>query len=184
MVRIQHGHWAKRSEGDLHDSYGVSCETGGWPSTAIQWVASGGEGLSDPVCSPYLDLDNTYRPCSDRSGRAVKVPNGIDIYDIEEQKKWLDEVGPLTVIFEVFEDFDRWTPDKGVYRYDGTSRSRGLHTTICSGYDDEQQAWIIKNSWGTSWGDNGWGLIGYGEIGIDGWAKVRRPIYGFYGGLG
>lgn len=116
MVRIQHGHWSKRAEGDLHDSYGVSCETGGWPSTALQWAASGGEGISDPVCSPYLDLDNTYRPCSDRSGRALKIPNGIDIFDIEEQKKWLYEVGPLIGIFEVFGDFDVWTPDKGVYR--------------------------------------------------------------------
>ena len=29
--------------------------------------------------------------------------------------------------------------------------------------DDAQAAWIVRNSWGTGWGDSGYCLIGYGQ---------------------
>jgi C1A family cysteine protease len=31
----------------------------------------------------------------------------------------------------------------------------GGHAVTCVGYDDTKQVWIMKNSWGTKWGDNG-----------------------------
>jgi hypothetical protein len=37
------------------------------------------------------------------------------------------------------------------------------------GYDDGQQCWICKNSWGPGWGESGFFRIGYGECGIDTW---------------
>jgi C1A family cysteine protease len=34
-------------------------------------------------------------------------------------------------------------------------RLLGGHAVTCVGYDDTKQVWIMKNSWGTRWGDNG-----------------------------
>jgi hypothetical protein len=48
---------------------------------------------------------------------------------------------------------------------------RGLHATLIVGYDDTQNCWISKNSWGRSWGDNGFFRIAYGEVKIDDYAK-------------
>lgn len=31
----------------------------------------------------------------------------------------------------------------------------GGHAVMCIGYDQSRQAYIVQNSWGTSWGDNG-----------------------------
>lgn len=35
------------------------------------------------------------------------------------------------------------------------------HTMVICGYDDNKGAYKVMNSWGTAWGDNGYGWIGY-----------------------
>jgi C1A family cysteine protease len=35
------------------------------------------------------------------------------------------------------------------------------HCVVLTGWDDTQDAWIIKNSWGAGWQQNGYGFIGY-----------------------
>ncbi len=39
--------------------------------------------------------------------------------------------------------------------------STGGHAMVVMGYDDSKNAFKILNSWGTSWGDNGYGWIDY-----------------------
>jgi uncharacterized protein YdeI (BOF family) len=41
------------------------------------------------------------------------------------------------------------------------------HALCVIGYDDTQQAWLCKNSWGTGWGMGGYCYIAYGQCGID-----------------
>jgi hypothetical protein len=64
----------------------------------------------------------------------------------------------------VYADF--FTYRSGVYRATSTNL-RGYHAVSVVGYDDQEECWICKNSWGTGWGENGWFKIGYGESGID-----------------
>ncbi len=46
-----------------------------------------------------------------------------------------------------------------------TGSSLGGHCYCVVGYDDSKQAFKVMNSWGTSWGSNGFGYIGYGYVG-------------------
>ena len=42
--------------------------------------------------------------------------------------------------------------------------SMGGHCYCVVGYDDSKQAFKVQNSWGTSWGSNGFGYIGYNYV--------------------
>ena len=54
----------------------------------------------------------------------------------------------------------------GVYRH-VTGAPKGLHAICVIGYNDEGGYWVVKNSWGTKWGDDGFMRIEYGQCGID-----------------
>jgi C1A family cysteine protease len=43
----------------------------------------------------------------------------------------------------------------------GNNPSMGGHAVLFVGYDDNRQVFKFKNSWGTDWGDNGYGYISY-----------------------
>jgi hypothetical protein len=177
MGRIQHGWWMTRSEADIHDGLGVSCATGGSAQHALDWAAGTGAGVADEACEPYPFGDENYNPCSDRSGRTLKLPTAYTFNwnsNIEDQKTWIYNVGPITADFDVHTDFDSWTPSKGVYRWDGVSKIRGRHVVLIVGYDDNRQCWIVKNSWGNYEGDNGFYYIGYGQVTIDSSYKTGK----------
>jgi C1A family cysteine protease len=37
----------------------------------------------------------------------------------------------------------------------------GGHAQVIVGYDDNAKCWIVRNSWGTWWGDAGYGYVPY-----------------------
>ena len=38
---------------------------------------------------------------------------------------------------------------------------QGGHAILCVGYDNAKRVFIIRNSWGTSWGDKGYAYLPY-----------------------
>eukprot|EP00913_Durusdinium_trenchii_P003198 g2958.t1 len=52
------------------------------------------------------------------------------------------------------------TPDPS----DPQSAEHGLHAMLIVGYNDRQEVFIVRNSWGTSWGDKGYGYVPYNYI--------------------
>mmetsp|Transcript_49727 Transcript_49727/g.116923 ORF Transcript_49727/g.116923 Transcript_49727/m.116923 type:complete len:413 (+) Transcript_49727:55-1293(+) len=52
------------------------------------------------------------------------------------------------------------TPDPS----DPQSAEHGLHAMLLVGYNDRQQVFIVRNSWGTSWGDRGYAYVPYDYI--------------------
>lgn len=189
MVRIEHCVWPTISEGDVHKGMGRHCCDCGDSGAALDWIKA--NAAADPGCFPWAQTsascsgcggtgggpyDNiAYTPTPDRSGRSVRIPAYTSIGSVADQKTWLDTVGPIVTWFEVWNDFFGY--GSGVYHKQATVGGQpnavaGGHFMLVVGYDDAQHCWIVKNSWDTSWGQGGFGRIGYGETGIDTYAKL------------
>ncbi|MBT9330403.1 C1 family peptidase [Paracidobacterium acidisoli] len=173
MTRIEHSIWSLRSEGDVHDGLGASCGTTGWPTTAFNWMKT--NGVADPGSWPYETSNEAYKPTSDRDGRTVKLADYVTLSNIQDQKSWIDNVGPLSACFTVYNDFFGYGPNSGVYTANTSTGVAGGHCIVIVGYDDSKQAWLIRNSWNTGWGMEGYGWFGYGQADIDNNAKFGVP---------
>ncbi|MDO9454526.1 C1 family peptidase [Nocardioides sp.] len=141
---------------------GRTCSTGWWPDRALDAVRD--KGVVDEACFPYTAGDQECRTCADADERTSKITAWKHLGSIEEMKDWLATAGPAVGCFKVYDDFFAYKT--GVYRHQ-TGAAAGGHCVCIIGYDDNQRAWIAKNSWGTTWGDGGFFRIGYGECGID-----------------
>lgn len=91
----------------------------------------------------------------------------------EEIKRALITYGPIvtTLVFDsclnlygggVFNEEQNWNTNAA----GGKTLKPGNHIVLIVGWDDEKQAWLVKNSYGTEWGENGYGWIKYGSNNI------------------
>lgn len=163
MTRVEHCVWTHRSEGDVHKGTGAMCTSTGDVANALNHIKA--NGVCDPSCFPWTVADIPYTPCPDRTGHTIAFDHLERLRDIADQKTWLHTVGPLTAAFQVHSDFFGY--GSGVYEPTAGATPVGLHFVLVVGYDDTDGCWIVKNSWGPTWGDNGYFRIKYGVCDID-----------------
>lgn len=76
--------------------------------------------------------------------------------DFAKWRQWLATQGPLLVALNVDETWDRATANGGKLDTFKPSTVRGGHAVCCVGYTKDKR-FILRNSWGTGWGDGGFG---------------------------
>ena len=148
---------------------GVNCNTGWMPLPALGFVTS--QGLTYESEWPYSagNSNGASLPANWQQHRA-KSAGTVDVTNnVQAIKNHLTTYGPVTGCFVVYTDFFSYS--SGVYHH-VSGVEEGGHCVAIVGYDDVQGAWIIKNSWGTSWGQSGFGMIKYGEAWIDTWSNI------------
>ncbi len=74
--------------------------------------------------------------------------------------------GPIAVAMAVYSDF-YYHYQSGVYSQTSGTTWIGDHLVEVVGWDDTNQCFIVKNSWGPSWGENGFFRIAYTQVGGD-----------------
>ena len=127
------------------------------------------EGLPLEACYPYIAANSDCSArCADwlsemRSfGSAFWLPNAASAVQIKTALL----SGPVAAAMEVYEDF--YSYGGGVYRH-LWGGFEGYHAIAIVGWNDADSCWICKNSWGTSWGENGWFKIKWFNCTINDW---------------
>lgn len=174
MISIEHSMLLNISPADAFfcSSHGANC-SGWWPLPAFQ--ANQGRGICQEYLFPYASAfpgGNIWAQppsCMVSPQRGDNLFNYVNINTVTTvaaAKNYLATTGPLTACFDVYEDF--FSYHSGIYHH-VSGPYEGGHCIEVVGYDDSPGAgyWICKNSWGTSWGMNGYFFIAYGECNID-----------------
>jgi C1A family cysteine protease len=86
--------------------------------------------------------------------------------DLTSLKEVLSSSLPVVIGFSVYESFESNAVAKtGVVPLPGHhEKLLGGHCVVLVGYDDSQSRFIIRNSWGTDWGMQGYATLPYAYI--------------------
>ncbi len=143
-------------------------------------------GVPDVGCCPDPHRNYDYFPFSlpDWENRTVKITEwGWVDNNITAIKQALIQHGPLVICINLWEDF-MWYMG-GVYHHRWGPEVGG-HVVAIVGYNDSERCWIVKNSWGTKWGEKGWFRMSYDANMITAWGHGTTGIMyvdGIYGNL-
>ncbi|HVF92023.1 MAG TPA: C1 family peptidase [Blastocatellia bacterium] len=90
---------------------------------------------------------------------------------VAQLKQALIEHGPLAMPIHGDACFSLY--QGGVFN--GRSIGDPNHVMVLIGWDDEKQAWLIKNSWGEQWGEKGFGWVAYASNNVGLYAAWIQP---------
>lgn len=128
---------------------------GGLPSWAYQYINSNG-GLDSEQSYPYEGIDGKCR--FDESNVVAEVTGCVAVPSGSEDalKTSVATVGPISVAIDAgHQSFQLY--DEGIYYEPECSQTNLDHGVLAVGYgsDDGKDYWLIKNSWGETWGGMG-----------------------------
>ncbi|KAF4088162.1 hypothetical protein AMELA_G00079920 [Ameiurus melas] len=140
---------------DCSSKYGNEGCNGGYISRAFQYVIDNG-GIDSDEAYPYTAMDGQCR--YDQAQRAANCSsyNHVSQGDEEALKQAVATIGPISVAI----DATRPTfilYHSGVYN-DPTCTQKTNHAVLVVGYGslNGEDYWLVKNSWGTRFGDGGY----------------------------
>jgi len=151
----------------------VSCDTGdsGCQGGALPgaWAYLVNTGIVSDACLPYSAGSGAAPPCSQKcadgeswSSSKVKASSSYAINGVGHMQQELMTKGPIQVGFMVYGSFMSYR--SGVYqKLPDETMPEGGHAVKIIGWGVEggQDYWLVANSWGPSWG-------------LDGFFKIKR----------
>jgi len=163
----------------LSPQYLVSCDygsygcDGGWPDQA--WSFMRENGVATNKCVPYEARDGTCpSSCSDGSPIKLYHADSVNTYSGPSSIQMaILEGGPVETAFTVYQDFMSYKG--GIYEHTYGKYLGGHAVKIIGwGYEQNTHYWLVANSWGTSWGLQGFFKIAFGQCGIDNQAVAGK----------
>ncbi|XP_074308037.1 low-temperature-induced cysteine proteinase-like [Silene latifolia] len=178
---INNGELISLSEQELVDcdSSNQGCN-GGYMDYAFEWVINNG-GIDTETAYPYTGIGAMCNSNKERK-RVVSIDGYEDVEEADSALLCATVNQPLSVAIHASSlDFQLYT--RGIYEGDCSSNPDDIdHAVLIVGYGSEgdKDYWIVKNSWGTSWGMEGYIYITrntnlpYGVCAIN--AEASYPI--------
>jgi cathepsin L len=141
----------------LNCSNAGSCD-GGWYGPVFEWMRTGGDTKRSVVS--YVAAQN---PCNNKVTVYYKsllwgfVKDDGSVPGVPQMKQALCDHGAISVAVRATDLFQGYK--SGVFNE--TDPGPINHAVTLVGWDDPKQAWLLKNSWSTVWGMNGYMWISY-----------------------
>jgi C1A family cysteine protease len=157
------------------NSYGYSCSGGWWvfgdmyngvPMESC-YPYYGSKGTCKTSCTKYFPMDAWYYV-----GSSSGVPSRSAI------KQAIYDHGPVAAA--VYATSAMQSYSGGIFNYCQSGSVN--HAIVIVGWNDSNGYWIMKNSWGTGWGESGYMRIAYGCNQIGYAAAYAIPESGGGGG--
>ncbi|MCC6158485.1 MAG: PKD domain-containing protein [Deltaproteobacteria bacterium] len=151
------------------------CVAGGYLSGALDYIQE--TGTPDESCFAYAGYKKSCAStCGDWASRTVTIDDWSWITTTNYTDTTLIKTalmdGPVPVWYKIYMDFYAYTG--GVYQH-VWGNYVGNHFVLIVGYNDAEQAWIVKNSWGDDWGMSGYFKIKYADSEFGSWAAAVTP---------
>ena len=178
VVNIKKGVLKQFSEQQL-----IDCDTtdngcdGGHPQNAFQFIKKN-EGLTYESNYPYTESQGTCKSVSNKY--TITGYKRVTDGDEENLKELLNNYGPIaigmdasTITFQLY--------SAGKIFSDSNCKKLVLNhcvTLVGYGSNSDGDYWIVRNSWGTSWGDNGYFLLARNQNNMCGVGKDSNYLTG------
>jgi C1A family cysteine protease len=96
-------------------------------------------------------------------GLKYQIKSYYRLHDLNEMKHTLASGYPFVFGFAVYESFESVkTTTTGIVSIPGPDeRVVGGHAVCAVGYDDKKKWFVVRNSWGSRWGDHGYFYMPY-----------------------
>jgi len=166
---------------DLSEQFVIDCNHDGYGCGGGYWAY---DLLVSPGAAPEQQYPYQARDLACR-GNQVSHPyriqsyHGAQAYNVDALKAAIYKYGPVGVTMSVCGSIPGY--GGGVYdSYECNHRSTN-HIVALAGWDDTvvhakgKGVWILRNSWGKSWGTAGYGLFAYGTANLE-----EDPTYVVY----
>ncbi|KAL4227226.1 hypothetical protein ACF0H5_012671 [Mactra antiquata] len=128
---------------------------GGWMNIAFNYL-KGTSGIDDERCYPYIGRESACRYRRDCA--RVRITGYTSVNKDESSLQYaVGKYGPVAIAMDT-NNREFWYYKTGIYYQAVCNRRRPTHAMLIVGFKRYRsgEAWIIKNSWGTSWGYNGY----------------------------
>ena len=126
---------------------------GGWMDDALAYAEK--SGVESDADYPYLAVSQT---CQANASQAiihplmyVNVPPSDDAL-----RHALLTFGPISIAMDATDNFQAYDSSQYIFNDDTCDATVPDHALLLTGYNMDENYWIVKNSWNTDWGRDGY----------------------------